>query len=66
MDNLDLIASLREMNIRLQEENEQLRKKNEELVASLEKYEGKQDKKEIDKKEVRCRWGEGERGWGRY
>ena len=70
MDNLDLIASLREINNKLQEENNQLKKENEQLILSLEKYEPKQDKKEVNKKEVkkeeRCRWGEGEKGWGRY
>jgi hypothetical protein len=69
MDNLDLIASLREINRKLQEENNQLKKDNKALVLSLERYEPKQDK-EVDKKEVkeeeRCRWGEGERGWNRY
>ena len=63
MDNLDLIASLREMNRKLQEENNKLRKDNEALVVSLEKYTPKQDKED---KEERCRWGEGEKGWGRY
>ena len=65
MDNLDLIASLQEVNRKLQEENNQLKKENKTLVLSLEKYEPKQDKEE-DKEEERCRWGEGERGWGRY
>ena len=36
------------------------------LIVSLEKYEPKQNKKETGDKEERCRWGEGEKGWGRY
>ena len=66
MDNLDLIASLREINHKLQEENKQLKKDNEALIVSLERYEPKQNKKETEEKEERCRWGEGERGWNRY
>jgi len=66
MDDLDLIASLREMNRVLQEENNKLKKENKQLVVSLAKYEPpKQEKKEIEKEE-RHLWGEGETGWGRY
>ena len=66
MDNQDLVISLQEKNRILVEEVARLKVENTLLSESLQKYEPKQDKKEVPEKEERYRWGEGERGWGKY
>ena len=77
MDNQDLVISLQEKNRILVEEVAKLKVENTLLSESLKKYEPKPIKNEIEpiKNEIepinneiepRTRWGEGERGWGKY
>jgi regulator of replication initiation timing len=67
MDNLDIIAALRETIERMQEENDQLQKDNEQLMSALEKATPPVITPKIEEVEdVKIPWGEGEVGWGKY